>query len=197
MHNYIQPQDVHGGYTWDHVKLISAIAAFFYIFGVFSEQLYAEPRRPAIEPGITTAQLLNMWGSPTERQEREVSREELWFYGSRTLLIRSGKFVEELQSVPAIPAKSVPVSKEVKPLPKTDSGPVKSKTTAPRPPQSTREILSEIMKNYPDDGVVDASKNAPMPAMPPGAQPGAMPAVAPPAMPQEMPSDIDAGLDLE
>jgi len=134
-------------------------------------QLYAEPRRAAIEPGIFSSQILALWGVPDERQEREVFREEIWRYGNRLLLIRADRFVEELTAPLQRNSgifQSKPEAKEV--LANDLADPEDTKTL---PTQSAREILTEIMRNYPDDGVIEASKSSPMLPVPQVAQPAA------------------------
>ena len=202
-------RDLPRTFCWGGMKIVLPLLLLF--GAAAAAPAYAESARPAIEAGMTMAEILRLWGPPQERDEQESRRREIWRYSSGVELVfnegvlmpgangisRRGSDAEAATSPPdAVPSsegqRSAPLAgathlrsqDEASPPPPKDGNPSKSTAVPSKTPQTTREILSEIMRQYPDDGVVDVSKSTSPPSAPLHVAPPAMaPSGPPPPIP--------------
>lgn len=87
----------------DSVSQFWILAGFAYICCLpvcLADSEWKPPVGLALTSGMTDAEVIKAWGAPHRRDEKEVLRESVWYYGSRSLLFREGRLVLPSESVP-------------------------------------------------------------------------------------------------
>lgn len=122
-------------------SFISLIALIIIFEFNLVESLHSEPRPLPLAPGMKPNEVIKLWGSPEEKEDYEVKRQEIWQYKRGKVIFIEGKLskwnheVFEAENAAAIqltPAAGAIVS------PSPDKG--------TKNPTVVEEILSEIMK---------------------------------------------------
>lgn len=142
--------------------------------GTISQQIPAQDDRQR-----TTYHLIKQYGPPTEKVEREINRTEIWRYSKREFEVQDGLVVspptspasgEQNNALEAtghrddkaeitIPGRKVPGDTR-----KPSSG-QKIKVLSPGANGNTRDLLGELMKQFPDGGTsASTSRSMPMSA---------------------------------
>jgi len=97
---------------------------------------------PPLEPGLSMAEVLDLWGAPLEKIEREASRRDEWRYAGGEVLFHQGR-VERWSVTAGVDAEEP----KLLPLPEVAAAAGSAET----PPPGTvtdgavREILDEIL----------------------------------------------------
>jgi hypothetical protein len=147
-----------------------------------AQLLYAEPKIAAIAPGMSIQDVIRLKGAPIEKIEREIKREEVWRYNDGEVTIRDQVVLlvvsnsDGFVNLPQDPAqaKTTPATKDSKKTGKT-----------------SREILAEIMRVYPDDGKIDTSPRSPISSAPAAAAPPLPPPADGIAVPPGMAAQVE------
>jgi len=116
------------------------------IIAVSSFQEVAADFRPQpLTAGMSSGEVLTMWGSPLERIEREAKREETWWYpGQAMVAFASGKVVDWRLGTP--PRSAIPLSAAMVAALDSGEGAEKKVENPPVSDGDMKEILDEIVE---------------------------------------------------
>lgn len=113
----------------------------------------ADERKPPLAAGMTYGEVLKLWGAPSDKDEQEIKRRDIWHYGrSRVVfdegVVSSWSVPGQLYDVVAVPA-----------VPAAQKGKVSRRESDKVSDEVVEEILSEIMK----DPAADDKSSPPAP----------------------------------
>ena len=149
-------------------------AAFLLVVGslclAIRGDVYAESALPELTPGMSSKAVLDLWGEPTEREEQETKRLELWRYPKGALVVFHEGVVSDWNPVVSlISQRSVALREK----------PVGVKHTPVGVNQDTRDLVREIAREVPSgpdvsgpSEPVELLQQNPVPNMPAPIQPG-------------------------
>ena len=144
----------------------------------------AEKKLPPLQTGMTYSEVVGAWGAPEDRDEREIKRQNVWYYKSAQVVFEEGRvqaweYRNNSDGTKSATGGVGPAHESVKSTPKPAVP-----TTEKSEHSEIDDLLGEIMKDVPSEPDSTGGGNNYPTTMPPPIQP--LPGVGlppPPGMP--------------